>query len=66
MDEFPEDELTLPAEPVRHRLSWSAVVGAAFGLALGVVWARFGFAWALLGLVLAVVGGFMGRFYVGD
>ena len=58
--------MMMPAEPARHRLSWSAVVGASFGLALGAVWIHWGFAAALMGLVLAVVGGFLGKFYVGD
>ena len=33
---------------------------------LGAVWIHWGFAAALMGLVLAVVGGFLGKFYVGD
>ncbi|NLO74126.1 MAG: hypothetical protein GX100_08500 [candidate division WS1 bacterium] len=43
-----------------------AVVGAAFGLALGAILVRWGFWPALVALILAVGGGFLGRIYVGD
>ena len=66
MDEFPEDEFSVPAEPARRRLSWGAVVGAAFGLILGAIWMRYGFAAALVAAILAVAGGLLGRYYVGD
>ena len=67
MDEFSEDEFSEDVEPpAPPRLSWASVVGAAFGLALGAILVRWGFWAALVALVLALIGGFLARHYVGD
>jgi uncharacterized membrane protein YjjB (DUF3815 family) len=66
VDEFTEEDLAVPVEEPRHRVSWAAVVGAAFGLVIGAILVRYGFWPALATLILAVVGGFLGRYYVGD
>jgi hypothetical protein len=67
VDEFSEEELSEPVEPVVHRhISWGAIVGAGFGLALGAMWVHYGFWTALGAAFLAVVGGLLGRYYVGD
>lgn len=60
------EELSEEVSVRPNRLSWSSVVGAAFGLALGLVWVTLGW-WPAVGCaVLAVVGGFLGRYYVGE
>jgi len=63
-----EEKDFLEAEEVGSRpsVAWSSVVGAAFGLGWIAIWARFGFLWAILAAVVAIVGGFIGRFYVGE
>jgi hypothetical protein len=69
VEDFSEEELnaSLEAPPVERRhLSWGSVVGAAFGLALGVIWHKWGFGAAFVGGILAVLGGLLGRYYVGD
>ena len=68
MEEFPEDSYTVPVlEPeARPLLSWGAVVGAAFGLALGFIWSRYGFGAALGTALLAAIGGYLGRHYIAD
>lgn len=67
MDEFSEDEFSEDLEPpVTPRLSWSSVVGAAFGLALGVILFQLGFWPAVVSLLLALAGGWLARHYVGD
>ncbi len=67
MDEFSEDEFSEDVEPAATpRLSWSSVVGAGFGLALGVILFRLGFWPAVVSLLLAITGGWLARHYVGD
>jgi hypothetical protein len=67
VDEFSEDEFSEDAEqPAPPRLSWASVVGAAFGLALGAILVHWGFWPALVALLLALAGGWLGRHYVGD
>ena len=60
------DQLTDLSAGRQGRVSWGSVVGAAFGLAVGVIGFRWGWGAALLGAVLALVGGFLGRLYVGE
>lgn len=53
--------------PVRPgRISWASLVGAAFGFALGLVWVTLGWWQAVACAILAVIGGFLGRYYVGE
>ena len=60
------DKLTEPEAPPPRRIGWGVVAGAGFGLALGTIWALRGFWPALLAAVLALVGGLLGRFYLGE
>ncbi|MBU0486271.1 MAG: hypothetical protein KKB30_17340 [Proteobacteria bacterium] len=39
---------------------WRALAGAGFGLTIALTWARFGFRYALLALLLIVIGGIIG------
>ena len=60
------DKLTEPEATPPRRIGWGVVAGAGFGLALGTIWALRGFWPALLAAVLALVGGLLGRFYLGE
>jgi len=48
----------------RRRPSWGAVIGAAFGLFLGVVGFRWGLGAVLVCLLLALVGGLAGSLWI--
>jgi hypothetical protein len=39
---------------------WRALAGAGFGFGIALTWARFGLRYALLALVLTVIGGIIG------
>ncbi len=56
----------LPQEPVPsfwHELFrfWRTAVGAVLGLAIAIIWAWKGLAWALLALILMVAGATLAR-----
>ena len=48
------------------RVAWSSIVGAGFAIILMAIAWRFGLAAALLTGIVAIIGGFVGRFYVGE
>jgi hypothetical protein len=63
----PEREPFEVEEPApRPRVAWSSVVGAAFGIVLMGIAYRFGIGAAILTAAVAIIGGFVGRFYVGE
>lgn len=65
MDEDFEDFGATIAGRARHR-GWATMAGAGIGVVLGAILVLKGFLAFLVALIFAVVGGAIGRYWVGD
>ncbi|HEY3398589.1 MAG TPA: hypothetical protein VGM19_13120 [Armatimonadota bacterium] len=49
-----------------RRLSWGSVAGAAAGLVLGIIGYKWGLGAVIVCTLLALIGGWAGRYWIGD